>query len=195
MNKNKKKFINKTLKPSMDWICYDDNQKIREVSEVLVFPLTEEDKQAIAKMISYIDACYYDEFDQYKIRAGIAIAGVQIHYLKKVAYIHLNDEEDVEHEYLIANPHIIFESYTKGYVQGGEGCLSVEIDKYGLVPRSYHIKVKATNVFNQKSIEIEAKGILAICLQHEIDHLNGRLYYDKINLFNPDYIEEDWIKI
>lgn len=195
MNQNKKNFIKKGLKPTMKWMCYDHDPKIRQTSHDLTFPLTQEDKEAMAKMIAYIDACYLDEQDLYNIRAGIAIAGVQIHYMKKVAYIHLDDEDGNEHEYLIANPKIIKQSYLKGYVNGGEGCLSVEVDKNGNVPRSYEITVSAIDVFSEKPIEIHAKGILAICLQHEIDHMYGKLYYDKINLFNPDFSDPEWIKI
>ena len=46
-----------------------------------------------------------------------------------------------------------------------------------------------------KNIEIKAKGLLSICLQHEIDHLYGKLYYDHINKNDPFHAEPNWIKI
>ena len=195
MNPNKKQFVDQSLSPSMDWICYDTDPKIRFESSEVTFPLNDEDREKIAKMIAYIDASYHNLHKKYKIRAGIAIAGVQAHYLKKMAYIHLDDEDGLEHEYLIANPKIIYESYNKGFVHCGEGCLSVPHDHQGLVPRSNEIVVDAIDVFTEKPITIKAKGLLAICLQHEIDHLYGKLYYDRINLFNPMHREDDWHEI
>jgi peptide deformylase len=77
------------------------------------------------------------------------------------------------------------------YIGSGEGCLSVEDDKKGIVKRRNKIIVSAYDLLNHKPTIIEAEGILSICLQHEIDHLSGILYYDHINKDHPETISPD----
>ncbi len=184
----------KKMKPTMDWIKYDDDPMLKTPCEEVKFPLDEKDWNEISKMVSYIDACYEYQDKKYDIRAGIGITGNQIGYCKKIIYIHFDDENKEEHKYLIANPKIIGESSSICYVDGGEGCLSVKKDVKGISPRKSKVVVQAINVFTQEEIIINATGLLAICLQHEIDHSNGILYYDRINKMNPFFTKEDWIK-
>jgi peptide deformylase len=93
---------------------------------------------------------------------------------------------------LIANPKIVGESIVNSYLKSGEGCLSVEQDHPGVVKRKSKIIVKALNLLdNNREVVIEAEGILSICLQHEIDHLYGILYYDHIKKDDPFFAEED----
>ena len=75
----------------------------------------------------------------------------------------------------------------KAYISTGEGCLSVKEDYPGRVYRSYRITVEAYDVLKKAMVKIIAKGYEAIVLQHEIDHLNGVLFYDHIN---PDNINK-----
>jgi peptide deformylase len=92
----------------------------------------------------------------------------------------------------LANPKII--SYSQGftYLEGGEGCLSVPKSHKGIVPRRAKVIVEAIDLLdNNKVIKIKASGILAINLQHELDHLEGILYYDHINKKDPMHIESD----
>jgi peptide deformylase len=78
----------------------------------------------------------------------------------------------------------------------GEGCLSVKENHKGIVPRHTRIGVKAIDLLHDnKPIEIDAEGILAICLQHEIDHLSGVLYYDHINKDDPFKIAPNWVAV
>ena len=188
-------FRNPSLKPTMDWIVYDDDPKIRQKCADLVLPLQADDIENIQKMVSYIDASYEDKHDKYNIRAGVAIASIQIGWLKKVIYLHFDDEFRTERHWLLANPVIVETSYSKSYIDGGEGCLSVPEDKQGVVPRNESIVVEAYDLINNKPIRIEASGYTAIVLQHEIDHLSGILYYDRINIFNPEFVDENWKKI
>jgi peptide deformylase len=140
-------------------------------------------------MVAYVDACYAKKDKEYGIRPGIALAGPQVGLLKKVIYIHFNQNQ--EYRYLIANPKIVAESMVCAYLGEGEGCLSVEHEYNGVVRRKNKIIVKAYDLINQKDIVINAEGVLAICLQHEIDHLNGVLYYDRINKNQPFGIQQD----
>lgn len=182
------------IKPTMEWIYYDNQEILRKPCRNVKIPINNDDKEVIQKMISYIDACYQNKSIFYKIRDGIGMTANQIGYDKNIIYIHF-DEGNIEHKYLLANAKIIEESSSIQYIQNGEGCLSVKNDIEGIVPRKEFIKVMAYDLFNNKDIIIDATGLLAICLQHEIDHSNGIVYYDRINKLNPFYSKNEWKKI
>lgn len=166
--------------PSKKWLSYDNQKVLREkCKEVDVNHLTSEDLELMDKMVRYIDASYNDEADKLNIVPGIAIAANQLGQAKQIVYIHFNEGKK-EHKYMLLNPHIVSSSMTRTYLPSGEGCLSVKKDHQGLSIRFQKVKVKAYDYLNKKEITIDAKGLLAICLQHEIDHLNGLLYYDRI---------------
>jgi peptide deformylase len=172
------------MEPKQDWLLKDTNPSLRQVAMELTFPITDHDQNLIDRMVSYIDACYQKQDQKYNIRSGIALAAPQVGLLKKVIYIHF-DINKKEEKYLIANPKIIAESMMYAYITDGEGCLSVETEHKGVVQRRDRIVVDAFDLISQKPIHIDAQGILAICLQHEIDHLNGILFYDRINHNQP----------
>ena len=88
-------------------------------------------------------------------------------------------------DYALVNPKIV--SYTEkgSYLKDGEGCLSVNDDVEGLVPRHAKVTVKGYDVLTHKNVTIVARGYLSICLQHELDHFDGKLFYDRINKENP----------
>ena len=98
-------------------------------------------------------------------------------------------------DHRLINPRIILESVKEIYLSGGEGCLSVDEHHDGYVYRHNKIQVKAYNVQTQKEEIITARGYEAIVLQHEIDHLNGILYYDHINKKDPFMEKEDAIRL
>ncbi len=152
-----------------------------------------EDK-LIKQMQQYIDICYADQADEYGITSGIAVAGPQVGLMKQVIYIHFHDGEH-EYQYLLANPVIKAKSVAISYIGIGEGCLSVKDKVEGITPRHARIIVHAYDLINHQDITIDASGLLSICLQHEIDHLSGVLYYDHINQQNPYMTKPEWIKI
>lgn len=181
------------LIPKQEWILTDDHPKLHQKS-ALVDELTDNDWEIINKMICYIDACYNNEHKKYKIRPGIAIAAPQMGLNKQVIYVHFN-ENDVEYRYLLVNPKIISFSNMYSFVEDGEGCLSVPKDVQCNIPRNYKIVVEAFDLLTGQVIRITAKDLLSVCLQHEIDHLHGILYIDRVNKENPSYIDKEWIKI
>ena len=183
------------IKPDKKWIIYDDNPLMKQKIHDVDFPLTNSDIEAIEKMISYVDASYEDNASKYNIQPGIGIAAIQIGYPKKIIYIHLDDEENNEQKYLLANPKIIKKSINNAYLKNGEGCLSVKKSIPGYVIRKEIVVVKAINLFTNKEIEIKASGILSMCLQHEIDHNDNKFYYDSINNENPYFVNEKWTKL
>ena len=86
---------------------------------------------------------------------------------------------------IAVNPKIIESSLKKAALSGGEGCLSVNKDHKGLVHRNYKIKMKAFNALTNEEIVLTATGYLAIVLQHEYDHLDGKFFYDRLDTNKP----------
>ena len=172
-------------------ILSDKNPLLRQYSSDLdVNNIKPEEQKLIDLMVKYIDITYNNEAEKYGINSGIAIAGNQVGLLKKVIYIHF-EFNNVEYKYLLANPDIISHSYGMCYLSDGEGCLSVLQKHHGIVPRYQKIIVKAFDLINKKMIKINAENLFSICLQHEIDHLSGVLYYDHINKENPDFVKPE----
>ena len=89
----------------------------------------------------------------------------------------------------------ISESARLTYLENGEGCLSVDKPHKGYVYRHQKITVRAYNLLKDKEEDIVLTNFLAIVAQHEIDHLKGILYYDRINKFNPFEERIDALKI
>ncbi len=103
---------------------------------------------------------------------GVGLAGPQIGILKKIAVIDVYDDTGVK---VLINPEII---ESEGEQEEVEGCLSLP-GKAGVVKRPARVVVKATNE-NGESYTIEGTGLLARALCHEIDHLSGILFTDKV---------------
>lgn len=176
-------------------LLFDKDPILREKSQDLdINHITAKEQELINKMVEYIDICYENKYKKYNIQPGIAIACNQVGLLKKVIYVHFN-ENGIEHKYLIANPKIKSYSQQMCYLSSGEGCLSVPSNHEGYIPRHVRIIVEAYDLLNHKDIVIDASWMLSICLQHEIDHLSGILYYDHINKENPMFNKPAWIKI
>ena len=114
---------------------------------------------------------------------GVGLAAPQIGLLKRLVVIDLYDDKGT---IKLVNPEIIKE---KGTQEVEEGCLSFP-NKFGKIVRPAEVTVKALDE-NGKQIKISAKGLLAQALSHEIDHLNGILFVDKVlpgtlETINPD---------
>lgn len=102
---------------------------------------------------------------------GVGLAGPQVGILRRIAVVEVEEGEIFE----LINPKIIAFA---GEQEGAEGCLSVP-GRYGLVKRPQHVTVRATNRHGEE-YEITAHDFLARALCHEIDHLDGNLYIDKV---------------
>lgn len=86
--------------------------------------------------------------------------------------------------YIVINPKIISHSEELIYVGEGEGCLSVNRATEGIVPRYARMKIKAYDEFGEE-FEIRVREDIAVAFQHEMDHLDGILFTDKIDNKNP----------
>jgi peptide deformylase len=129
----------------------------------------------IKKIDEQIIKLVHDMAETMKLGQGIGLSANQVGVLKRVIVI----EADFENQRVLAliNPKITKKS--KGKNTDKEGCLSFP-NIYLDIKRSNKVKVKAKNIKGEK-VAIEADGLLARALQHEIDHLNGILFYQRLS--------------
>lgn len=181
--------------PSMKWIVKDTEPKLREKCVDLKFPISNEEQQFVEKMRLYVDESYNDNSSKYDIRPGIGIAAPQVGLNKRLFYIHLEDN-GIEYKYFLANPKFIKKSPKMAFLSSGEGCLSVENDHEGYVLRNSEVEIEGYEIDLNKTVRVKGKGLFGMCIQHEMDHLDGKLYYDRINPFDrfPEkYLQENEI--
>ena len=182
-------------------IVKDTATSIRAKSVDIPLPVSEEIVSLLNKMHDYLVASQDKEIrEKYKLREGVGLAAPQIgKNIKALVVYYENQDEDgniisvVDHR--LVNPKIISESVKEAYLAGGEGCLSVDLDHEGYVYRKYKIQVKAFSIKEMKDVIITARGYEAIVLQHEIDHLNGILFYDHIDKKDPFIVKENSVRL
>lgn len=115
-----------------------------------------------------------DMFETMYDAPGIGLASIQVNVPKRVIVVDVSEEHD--QPLCFINPEIISKD---GEEEMDEGCLSVP-GFYETVQRAETIRVKALNE-NGEEFEMDADGLLAVCIQHEIDHLDGKLFVDYIS--------------
>lgn len=166
-------------------IIREGHPTLRQRSEEVAFPLSEEDRELAEDLLEYVINSQNEEMIQkYDLRPGVGIAAPQVNVLKRIFALHF-DENSGENLSLIAiNPKIVSHSVERAYLAGGEGCLSVDRAVPGYVPRYARITVKAFDL-EGKEYKLRLKGLPAIAFQHELDHLNGIMFFDHINPQNP----------
>ena len=164
----------------------DEKEKIlRTVSKDVTFPLSKEDKETIDTMIQYLHDSQIDELsEKYDLRPGMGMSAIQLGIPKRYFVVVHEIEEGKFDNYVLINPKIISNSVEKIYVEEGEGCLSVNRPVEGIVPRYARVTMEAYDMEGRK-INVRAREELAICFQHELDHLNGILFVDHIDKKNP----------
>ena len=173
-------------------IVDEKNKILRQVSKEVTFPLSDEDKENIRLMEEYlVNSQIEDLAEKYDLRPGMGMSAVQIGVLKRYIVIvqEIYDEktEDGKQQfdsYIMINPKIISNSEEKIYVEDGEGCLSINRETVGIVPRYARVTVEGYDMDGNK-YKVRAREELAIAFQHEIDHLNGILFIDHIDPKNP----------
>nr|WP_249118240.1 peptide deformylase [Bacillus pumilus] len=169
----------------MEDIVRDGHPVLRQTAEAVELPPTEGDKQQLADMIEFVkNSQDADMAEKYGLRPGVGLAAPQINVSKRMIAVHCEDEDGVEYSYALFNPRIVSHSVKRAYLTTGEGCLSVDEAIPGFVPRYQKIRVKGTTLEGE-DIDIRLKGFPAIVFQHEIDHLNGIMFYDHIQKDQP----------
>ena len=115
---------------------------------------------------------------------GIGLAAVQIGVLKRIIVIDLSKDGEKKNPLFIVNPEITFKS--NELISYEEGCLSIP-NQFAEVKRPSSCKVNFLD-YNGKKKEIDADGLLATCIQHEVDHLDGILFIDYLSKLKKDLI-------
>ena len=166
-------------------ILDEKNNILHQVSKEVTFPLSKKDKDSIKDMLKYLKMSQIDEYtEKYNLRPGMGLSYVQIGVLKRIFVICDEIDEGKFENYIVINPKIVSESEELIYVGEGEGCLSINREIEGIVPRHARITIDAFDE-DGNPIRIRVREDLAVAFQHEIDHLNGILFTDKIDSKNP----------
>lgn len=173
-----------------------DDDVLHEKAKEVPFPLSDEKKTILLEMVQYLKDSQDDEIsEKYHIQPGVGIAAPQIGISERFFAVYFQDDNGKTYEYALVNPKIISTSVKKSYLATGEGCLSVPTPVKGFVYRYYKITIKAYDAVSEKDITLRLSGYPAIVFQHEYDHLDGILYYEKIDKTNPFHKDENAICI
>jgi len=152
--------------------------RLKLVSEP-VAPITDEIRTLVADMLETM----YDA-------PGVGLAAIQIGVAKRVVTIDTSKEEGVREPRVFIDPEIVWASEEKRVYD--EGCLSIP-EYYSEVERPDRVRVKFRDL-DGKEQEIPADGLLATCILHEIDHLNGVLFIDHLSKLKRDRVMKKFTK-
>ncbi|WP_216152647.1 peptide deformylase [Polynucleobacter sp. JS-Safj-400b-B2] len=138
----------------------------------------------VAKVDARIQKIVTDMAETMYEAPGVGLAATQVDVHERIVVIDVSDEQNELMVFI--NPEIIWASpETKAW---REGCLSVP-DFYDEVERPSEIRVKALDV-DGKEFEITADGLLAVCLQHELDHLQGKVFVEYLSILKRTRISQ-----
>lgn len=169
----------------MDDIIREGHPVLRTVTEPVQLPLQAEDQEALQCMMQFLKNSQDSELSaKYKLRSGVGLSANQVGLPQRMFVMYLKDEKGRTVEHAWVNPKIISHSLTMVYLPESEGCLSVDRPVHGFVPRYESVKVKGYDM-SGKEVVLKFKGYQAIVIQHEMDHLDGIMFYDRINQENP----------
>ncbi|MNZ66854.1 Peptide deformylase 2 [compost metagenome] len=176
---------------TMDDIVREGDDILRVVTEQVSVPPSQEDREEMASMITFLKNSQDPVMSKkYKLRAGVGLSANQIGLNKRMFAALLSDDQGHDREYALFNPKIISHSTAMVYLPESEGCLSVDRAIQGFVPRYEKVQIKAYDAEGNE-LKLRFKGFDAIVMQHEMDHLNGIMFYDRINKDNPYKLPQD----
>ncbi len=160
------------------------------VLQILHFP--DERLRITAKPVKEVDAKIQqivdDMFETMYAEEGIGLAATQVNIHKRIIVIDVSENRD--ERLVLINPELLEKSGETGIE---EGCLSIP-DQRALVPRAEKVKIRALDR-EGKSFELEADDLLAICIQHEMDHLVGVLFVDYLSPLKRQRIRQKMEKM
>ena len=166
---------------TMDDIIREGNPTLREVAKEVPFPLSEEDIALGKEMMTFLENSQDPvKAEELELRGGVGLVLVPS-----------SDPEKTEPDFkdVLYNPKILSHSVQEACLGEGEGCLSVDREVPGYVVRHARITISYYDI-NGKKKKVRLKNYPAIVVQHEIDHLNGVMFYDHINQQNPFSLKE-----
>jgi peptide deformylase len=162
------------------------------VREILVLP--DKRLRLVSKAVAKIDAAtralVEDMFETMYDAPGIGLAAIQIGEARRIVTMDLAKKDEPKAPRVFINPELVAKSNDKKTHE--EGCLSIP-EYYEEVERPASVKVRYLDL-DGKQHEIDADGLLATCIQHEIDHLDGVLFIDHISKLKRDRVIKKFTK-
>lgn len=158
---------------------------LRKQLDPVPIPVTEETKTELECMLAYLRNSQDPELaKKYKLRPGSGLSANQVGMNKRMFAALYQTEKGETIELKLINPKLISHSANTIYLPEGEGCLSVNREIRGHVSRYERIKVQAFDIEGEKHT-YTFKGYSAILVQHEMDHLDGIMFFDRIDKEKP----------
>ena len=172
-------------------ILDEKDKRLRLLSDEVTFPLSNEYKKTIQQIIDHLTYSQIEEYSKkYNLRPGMGLAFPQLGINKRIIVIVEEVDDGVFDNYVVINPKIVSNSVEMIAAEAGEGCLSVNREVEGHVKRYARVTVEGFDE-NGNKIKVRAREDLSIAFQHEIDHLNGILFYDRIDKNKKFYSETE----
>lgn len=172
-------------------ILDEKDPHLRKKSIDAKLPLSNEYKKSIKQIIQELTYSQIEEYEKkYELRPGMGLAFPQLGINERIIVIVHEYEDGKFKNYVVVNPKITSYSDEIIAAEAGEGCLSVNRDVEGHVPRYARVTVEGYDEDGNK-VKYRAREELSIAFQHEIDHLEGILFYDRIDKNKPFYTEDE----
>lgn len=172
-------------------ILDEKDKHLRMISKEATLPLSDEYKNLIQRMIDELTYSQIEELaEKYDLRPGMGLAFPQLGINERIIVIVHEVDDGVFDNYVVVNPKIVSTSEEMIAAEAGEGCLSVNREVEGHVKRHARVTVEGYDIDGNK-IRIRAREELSLAFQHEIDHLDGILFYDRIDPKKPFYNENE----
>ena len=152
----------------------------------------------VQKITPSIETLIEDMFDTMYEARGVGLAAPQLDISKRIIAVLVPNPEDAKGnppkeayslQEIMYNPKVVAHSVQEAALGNGEGCLSVDRDVPGYVVRHARVTIEYFNKEGEKK-RIKLRGYDSIVVQHEIDHTNGIMFYDRINKDNPFAIKD-----
>lgn len=180
-------------------IIREGNPTLRAVAEDVTFPLSDQEIILGEKMMQFLQHSQDPVMaEKLGLRGGVGLAAPQLDISKRIIAVLVPNPEDADGnppkeayslQEVMYNPKVVAHSVQDAALGDGEGCLSVDRNVPGYVVRHARVTVEYFTKDGEKK-RIKLKGYNSIVVQHEIDHTNGIMFYDRINPNNPFEIKE-----
>lgn len=178
----------------MEDIIREGHPTLRLVAEEAELPLSDQDIILGEKMLQFLKHSQDPVMaEKLGLRGGVGLAAPQLDISRRIIAVLVPNPEDPDGnppqeayalQEIMYNPRIISHSVQEIAIEGGEGCLSVDREVPGYVVRHARVTVEYTDKNGDKH-KLKLKGFNAIVVQHEIDHINGIMFYDRIDPEHP----------
>ena len=183
----------------MDDIIREGNPTLRAVAEDVTFPLSDQEIILGEKMMQFLHHSQDPVMaEKLGLRGGVGLAAPQLDISKRIIAVLVPNPEDADGnppkeayslQEVMYNPKVVAHSVQDAALGDGEGCLSVDRNVPGYVVRHARVTVEYFTKDGEKK-RIKLKGYNSIVVQHEIDHINGIMFYDRINEKDPFAVKD-----